>query len=222
MKQIYCSNCGTLVASTANYCTSCGAATHGSEAGVYRAQDPTIENPHQVQPIPKQALRQKIEYIPKQHLPVDATMFFFFSFFGKSIIIFVLVLVGAVLQPMPFAFGLAVYFVLLAVITMFVYNNFLYEINQDGLVIESGVIYKKSVSLPFEQIQNVNIERTIFDRLLGFSRISIETAGSATGQPTGTGVLKAKSEAYIPGLHLDQAKKVHDLLIDGSDGQMGD
>lgn len=221
MKQLYCSNCGTLVAASANFCTNCGAATHGAEAGVYRVQDPPIENPQQVQPIPKQVLRQEIEYIPRQHLPADAVLFFFFSFFSKSILIFLLVLVGAVLQPMPFAFGLAAYVVFLVVITMFVYNNFLYQINEDGLVIESGVIYKKSVSLPFEQIQNVNIERTIFDRLLGFSRISIETAGSAVGQPTGTGVLKAKSEAYIPGLHLDQAKKVHDLLIDGSDGQMG-
>lgn len=221
MKQIYCSNCGTLVPSGANFCTNCGAAVHGSEAAVYRAQEPAVKDPQLVRALPKQALHDEVEYIPMQHLPVDALIFFFLSFLGKSGIIFLLVLVGAVLQLSPFIFALVGYFVVLGVVTMFVYNNFMYEIDKDGLKIKSGVIFKHQVSLPYEQIQNVNIERTLLDRIFGFSRISIETAGSAIPAGTGTGVLKAKSEAYIPGLHLDQAKKVHDLLIDGADGVMG-
>ena len=221
MKQIYCSNCSTLVPSGANFCTNCGAAVHGSEAAVYRAQEPEVKDPQLVRALPKQALHDDVEYIPMQHLPADALIFFFLSFLGKSGIIFLLVLVGAVLQPSPFVFALAGYFVVLGIVTMFVYNNFMYEIDKDGLKIKSGVIFKHQVSLPYEQIQNVNIERTLLDRIFGFSRISIETAGSAIPAGTGTGVLKAKSEAYIPGLHLDQAKKVHDLLIDGADGVMG-
>ena len=222
MKQIYCSNCGAVSTQNANYCTACGAALHGVEASVYRAQDPAVENPQLVRHLPKQALHDQTEYIPRQHLPSDAILFFFFNFIGKSSIIFLLVFVGAVLQPMPFAFGLIGYFVVVLLVTLFVYNNFMYEINEDGLKIESGVIHKHSVSLPYEQIQNVNIERTLLDRLLGFSRISIETAGASSAQTTGTGVLKSKSEAFIPGLHINQAKKVHDLLIDGADGSMED
>jgi membrane protein YdbS with pleckstrin-like domain len=210
MKQIFCSNCGASVPATANFCTSCGAPTHGAEAAVYRAQEAAVENP------------QQVDYIPRQHLTADALIFFFFSFLGKSALIFVLVLAGAALQPNPFAFALLAYFVMLIVVTLFVYNNFLYEIDADGLRIESGVIYKRQVSLPYEQIQNVNIERTILDRIFGLSRIGIETAGSAAGVATGTGVLRAKSEAFIPGLHIDQAKKIHDLLIDGADGVQGE
>lgn len=222
MKQIYCSNCGASSLANANFCIACGAALHGTAASVYRAQDPAVENPQLVRHLPKQALHNQTEYIPLQHLPGDALLFFFFSFLGKSSIIFLLVLVGAVLQPMPFALGLVGYFVVVSIVTMFVYNNFMYEINEDGLRIESGVIHKHSVSLPYEQIQNVNIERTVLDRLLGFSRISIETAGASSAQTSGTGVLKSKSEAFIPGLHINQAKKVHDLLIDGADGNLED
>lgn len=221
MKQIYCSNCGTLVPAGANYCTNCGAAVHGTEAAVFRAQEQEVKDPQLVRSLPKQALHDEVDYIPMQHLPIDALIFFFLSFLGKSGIIFLLILVGAVLQPNPFLFALAGYFVALGIVTLFVFNNFMYEIDKDGLKIRSGVIFKHQVSLPYEQIQNVNIERTLLDRIFGFSRISIETAGSAVPAGTGTGVLKAKSEAYIPGLHLDQAKKVHDLLIDGADGVMG-
>jgi membrane protein YdbS with pleckstrin-like domain len=221
MKQIYCSNCGTLVPGGANFCTNCGAPVHGSEAAVFRAQEPEVKDAQLVHSLPKQALHDEVDYIPMQHLPIDALIFFFLSFLGKSGIIFLLLLVGAVLQPNPFLYGLGGYFAVLGIVTMFVYNNFMYEIDKDGLKIASGVIFKHQVSLPYEQIQNVNIERTLLDRIFGFSRISIETAGSAVPAGTGTGVLKAKSEAYIPGLHLDQAKKVHDLLIDGADGAMG-
>lgn len=222
MNQIYCSNCGNLVPASANYCTQCGAATHGHASAVFRAQEPPVEHPQLVRQLPKQALREHVAYIPKQNLQGDGIFFFFVSYFGKTFLMFVLLLVGAALQPYPFVFGLMGYFLILLLTSLFVYNNFSYEISEDGLKIESGVIHKRQVSLPYEQIQNVNIERTMLDRIFGFARISIETAGSATGAPIDTGVLKSKSEAYIPGLHIDQAKKVHDLLIDGADGSVED
>ncbi len=101
----------------------------------------------------------------------------------------------------------------------------MFEIDETGLSIESGVIHKSQVSLPFDQVQNVNIERTLADRILGLSKVSIETAGSAMGSTTNGTVApggKVKAEAFLPGLHLDKAMKIHDLLIDGSDGVLGD
>ena len=216
MQKEYCSSCGSEVLPTDNYCTKCGAYVDGSNDNAEAASPAPVTNK------PKQALRKNIDYISLRNLPLDAIVFFFFNYFAKSFLIFGLVLVGAILQPMPFVFGLVLYFVVLLIITLFIYNNFMYAINEDGLRIQSGVINRRSVALPYEQIQNVNIERTLFDRILGFSRISIETAGASSAQINGSGVLKSKSEAYIPGLHVDQAKKVHDLLIDGADGNMED
>ncbi|MCA9350901.1 PH domain-containing protein, partial [Candidatus Saccharibacteria bacterium] len=62
----------------------------------------------------------------------------------------------------------------------------------------------------------VNIERSLVDRMLNLARISIETAGSTVTQPIQViGGYTARSEAYLPGLTLEQAKQLHDILIDG-------
>lgn len=216
MQQEFCSSCGAEVLPTDNYCTKCGAFVDGSPEN---NQTP----PPAVTTKPKQALRDPSEYIARSNLPTDALIFFFLSLLGRSILIFVLVLVGAALQPNPFFLGVILYFIGLCIVTLFIYNNFMYEIDQDGLRIESGVIHKHQVSVPYEQIQNVNIERSLIDRLLGLSRVSIETAGSTSAtQPTEGGIFRSKSEAYIPGLHIDQANKIHDLLMDGADGSVAD
>lgn len=220
MQKEFCSACGNEVLPTDNYCTKCGAFVDGSEGN---ATGGVHSSPQEVTVKPKQVLRDQSDYISRRHLPADALLFFFLSLFSKSIIIFILVLIGFALQPNPFAFGLVLYFVVLGIVTLFIYNNFLYEIDQDGLRIESGVIHKHQVSVPYEQIQNVNIERSLIDRILGLARVSIETAGStAASQPTQGGIFRSKSEAYIPGLHIDQATKIHDLLMDGADGSVED
>jgi membrane protein YdbS with pleckstrin-like domain len=218
MSQIYCSNCGLLIASKSNFCLRCGAPQHGHEAAAFHANDPMVENPQTVTNIPKQARRSGVEYIPKKHLGADSLLYFVITNIIKSFVLLLLIVVGAVLMPQPFAGVLVAYLVFVVLIALLTYNNFTYEIDKDGLTIEQGVIYKKLVSLPYEQIQNVNIERTVLDRLLGLSRISIETAGAAAA---GNGA-KVRAEAVIPALHLDYAKKVHDLLIDGVDGVHND
>jgi membrane protein YdbS with pleckstrin-like domain len=216
MQKEFCSSCGAEVSPTDNYCMKCGAFVDGSEEN-------GNTSPPAVTTMPKQALRDQSDYITRRHLPADALIFFFFSLLSRSVIIFILVLIGAVLQPNPFIIGLVLYFAALGVISLFIYNNFLYEIDQDGLRIESGVIHKHQVSLPYEQIQNVNVERSLLDRILNLARVSIETAGGTSAtQPTESGIFRSKSEAYIPGLHIDQATKIHDLLMDGADGSVAD
>lgn len=220
MSQIYCSNCGKLVSAESSFCNFCGAPVHGVDAR-FRTNDAPIEKPLEVTNVPKQARKQDLEYIPKGHLGSDAIWFFLFSFFAKSFIIFALLAVGAYLMPEVFVYALVFYFFLLIITALLVYNNYTYEIDQDGLKIEKGVLHRFHVSVPFEQIQNVNLERSIIDRILGLARISIETAGNATTPTNAGGVTSAKAEAYLPGLRFAQAQKIHDLLIDGSDGEMG-
>lgn len=229
MSQIYCSNCGQVINGNSNFCKFCGAPQHGKEA-MFRWQDPVVEKPQAVTHIPKQAQRQDVEFIKKQHLGSDAVWFFFFAFFGKSFLLFFLLLAGVAMASYVGASGLILlmvialvaYFVGLFVTTFLVYNNFTYEVDKYGLKIEQGVIHRYHVSVPYEQIQNVNIERTIIDRLLGLSRVSIETAGQAsTPSNYKQNVTKGRSEAYLPGLHLKDAERIHDLLIDGADGVHG-
>jgi membrane protein YdbS with pleckstrin-like domain len=213
MNKIYCSNCGQLVAGAANFCTFCGAPQHGQAAAAFRARDAPVENPEQLS---KDA--HDIVPIPKTHLDGRAIWVFFLSYFGKTSILVPAILVGVYFNPMIFGAILVAVIATMLLTAMLVYNNFMYEIDQTGLIIESGIIHKKQVSVPFEQVQNVNIERSIIDRLFGLARLSIETAGASSNNPqTVAGFNGAvKSEAYLPGIDLEHSKVIHDTLIDGA------
>lgn len=225
MNQIYCSNCGQNIPASSNFCKFCGAPQHGEAAGVYRVQAPMMQSPDEARQAATAKPLRKVELFKKQTLGSDAIGYFFISYLGKTILLLLLAIVGIVLQPKIFIFVAIGYFFAILIGALFTYNNFLFEINEQGLTIDSGVIHKSQVSLPFDQVQNVNIERTFSDRVLGIAKVSIETAGNAIGGTTNGGTSpsgKIKAEAYLPGLRLDTAKKIHDLLIDGSDGVLGD
>ena len=57
------------------------------------------------------------------------------------------------------------------------YHFYRYELTDNGFRKESGVIWKKYVSIPYERIQNVDIYRGIWARILGLSDLQIQTAG---------------------------------------------
>ena len=229
MNQIYCSNCGKLIASDSNFCTFCGVPTRGKGASAFRANDPIVTDTVAIEQmvnranndIPQQSLQDEpFDYksllMPKQHLGNDAIMYFFVNFIGKSIVLLGLMIVGMVFMPLIFVPATIFYLVIVFITALIVHNNFVFEIDESGLIIEKGVLHKYSVTVPFEQVQNVNIERSLMDRFLGFSKVSIETAGgSAVPTPNGA---PPKAEAYIPAIHMDKAKKIHDLLLDGADG----
>lgn len=224
MSQIYCSNCGKLIAGNANFCTFCGVPQHGKDAAAFRAQAPAVQSVEQARTEHQKPSGGNMpELFPLQHLGSDAVWYFFLTYISKTILLLGVSVIGAVLMPKIFIWVLVGYFVAIMLGAIFTYNNYVFEIDTEGLHIKMGVIHKTEVSLPFDQVQNVNIERTLADRILGLAKISIETAGNAgnvgaNGMPNG----KVKAEAYLPGLNLEKAKKIHDLLIDGADGELAD
>lgn len=212
MSQIYCSNCGQLIPSSANFCTSCGVPQHGAEASVYRVQDATLA-PGQA-PSPQPA--EQKDTIPKSKLSPTVILVFIFNYIKTAILLYVLLAVGIYLQPAIFVLASLLVTVFLVSLALWAYSNFSYEVTEDGLEIKFGIVHFKTISAPFSQVQNVNIERSLIDRMLNLARVSIETAGSAVTQPMQViGGYTARSEAYIPGLTMQQAKKLHDILIDG-------
>lgn len=190
---------------------------HGADASVYRAQAPAVA-PGQT-PTPKPTTNIKTEYYPRQNLGGEALLYFVISYIGKSILLFGLFLVGIFLMPKLFALAMLIYLVSVFIAAYLEYNNFTFEITDDGVFIRNGVLYKAEVSVPYGEIENVNIERTLLDRFLGLSRVSLETAGSALGNVTnGEFTNKSKAEAVLPGLQHDKARHIHDLIIDATDG----
>ena len=56
-------------------------------------------------------------------------------------------------------------------------RRFSYELGEDTLDIESGVVSRRSREIPIRRIQNVDISRNVLQRLLGIAVVSFETAG---------------------------------------------
>lgn len=87
-----------------------------------------------------------------------------------------------------------------------------YELTDAGFRKELGVIYKRYVTIPYDRIQNVDIYRGIWARILGLSDIHIQTAGmSASVSRYGTSGVG--TEGRLPAISKDEAERIRDELI---------
>ena len=84
------------------------------------------------------------------------------------------------------------------------YNYYRYELTDLGFRKELGVIYKKYVTIPYDRIQNVDINRGILARILGLSDLNIQTAGMSGS---------IGFEGRLPGLSQKDAEQLRDELI---------
>lgn len=74
------------------------------------------------------------------------------------------------------------------------WRRFRYGIGLGELVIESGVLSRTRRSIPFDRIQDVDIERGPLQRLFGLARLRIETGGSASDEGVLDSVTLAEAE----------------------------
>lgn len=84
-----------------------------------------------------------------------------------------------------------------------------YELTPNGFRKESGVIWKRYVTIPYDRIQNVDVLRGPLARILGLSDLHIQTAGMSAGA---NGV--AASEGRLPGISKEEADSLRDELIE--------
>lgn len=94
------------------------------------------------------------------------------------------------------------------------YKFYLYELADNGFKKESGIIWKRYVTIPYEKIQNVDITRGVIERILGLSTLKIQTAGaSAPMIKTSMGIFHQESEGLLPGLDEKTAEELRDELV---------
>ena len=92
------------------------------------------------------------------------------------------------------------------------YRFYRYELLDTGFRKESGVIHKKYVTIPYERIQNVDINRGLLARILGLSDLNIQTAGaSATGSRYG--MMGGGAEGRLPAVSMAVAEELRNELI---------
>lgn len=84
------------------------------------------------------------------------------------------------------------------------YNRYFYEVGNDWIKIERGIIWKEYTSIPYGRIQNIDINRGIIARLLGFSTVNFETAGQSGN--------KIRNEGCLPAIEINDAEKIEEFI----------
>ncbi len=96
-----------------------------------------------------------------------------------------------------------------------VYRNSGFLLAEDALRIRRGVFTKQETAIPYRQIQNIDIERTITQQIAGLSRLVIYTASrdevSAEGDDSKKGV--QHDEGVIPSIDREVAERLRAELL---------
>ncbi len=77
-----------------------------------------------------------------------------------------------------------------------VWKNYEFSITRDNFQIRHGVIRKNRREIPLRRIQNVDVRRNLFQRMIGIAKVNLETAGGG------------ESEASLKYVELEQAKEI--------------
>lgn len=100
---------------------------------------------------------------------------------------------------------------LLGLITAYAaYRSFRYKIENNSLSLVSGIIGRRKVSLPFSQIQNVDLEQHLAHRIFGLVNVVIMTRGHS--DPKHTKI--ENNEVIIPSISMEEGEKLHGFLLD--------
>lgn len=76
-----------------------------------------------------------------------------------------------------------------------------YYISHDELIVHSGILGKKKLSIPLERIQSINFEQNLIHRLFRVKKLKLDTAG--TGE----------KEMELAAIDSDKAEALRSLLI---------
>ncbi|HVU06766.1 MAG TPA: PH domain-containing protein [Candidatus Paceibacterota bacterium] len=125
--------------------------------------------------------------------------------------------VSAIPAPVVPFVGLAgvvcfiVFFIALAiaiVASRLAYRSYEYCIDEDALKIRQGIMNQQEIAIPYRQIQTVDIERKLGERLMGLSRVVILTAAEDNGRTEYN-----ESEGALPAMDQKLAAVFRDELL---------
>lgn len=139
---------------------------------------------------------------------------------GLGAIIWLLVLFGWILiagASLDSLIGAIISIIVILIVLLFIieiyarmaYNRWFYEFTDSNLKLERGIIWKRYSNVPYERVQNVDIQRGILARLFGFSTVMIQTAGFSV-PANGYGMM---AEGYLPAVSMEEAEQIREFLM---------
>lgn len=80
-------------------------------------------------------------------------------------------------------------FIIAAPISYFRYRTLRYEVDDEGITMRWGVLFRREISLTYARIQDIQLSSNVVERWLGLARIDLQTAsGSSSAEMTIEGV----------------------------------
>ena len=77
------------------------------------------------------------------------------------------------------------FFVLILLPLYFKYHSLRYVVEEEGITMRWGVLFRKEISLTFSRIQDIHLSSNFVERWLGLARIQVQTAsGSSSAEMT--------------------------------------
>ncbi len=135
-----------------------------------------------------------------------------FLFAGKAfreMIAIVLIMFGSLIRKEKSTSAYLITLLILAVIifgrALLEYLYFRFYILDEQFVVKKGLFAKKNIVIPFERIQTVQLEQSLFHRIIHHYKVSIDTAGSD------------KAEVTIHALPYDKALSLKAALTEHAD-----
>ncbi len=86
------------------------------------------------------------------------------------------------------------------------FRNFRYEVRAHELIVEQGVLFRQTISVPRDRIQHVDTRQAFWERWLDVSRLLVYTGAGLS------------SDASLPGLDAEEAVRLRDQLARTSRG----
>ncbi len=87
------------------------------------------------------------------------------------------------------------------------YHDYSFVFEEYDVRLKRGLIKKRETSIPYRQIQNINIERDTTHQMFGLSKVIIETAGRDE-----TDAERGMSEVVIEAMDKKLAEEMRDML----------
>ena len=113
-----------------------------------------------------------------------------------------------------FVISMLIFFISLTVAWLN-YKNYVFTLTEDSFKIKRGFLSKTENAIPYHQIQNANIERSIIFQMLGLSRLIILTAGHEDEKSKG----HDEAEGVIPAVDQKLAEWLQTELLRRADVQ---
>lgn len=123
-------------------------------------------------------------------------------FFGKFAYVIVIILITRSTKGSSdwLEIGLAGLGALSIAAAVLRYYFTVYSLDSQKMVLKTGLIYRKTRTIPLERIQNVELSRGILHQMLDLADLKIETAGGT------------EAEAHLSALSVAEAQRLKDFL----------